>query len=92
MPVRYLSLAREANRLTVNFRFQEGSAGLDNKALRDVQRVGDYLRQAGKLQRKAVLVGFGDPKETRGAPPCSRACGPWRYAANWRARAWRSRK
>ncbi|MHA6159909.1 substrate-binding domain-containing protein [Pseudomonas sichuanensis] len=66
MPVRYLSLAREANRLTVNFRFQEGSAGLDNKALRDVQRVGDYLRQAGKLQRKAVLVGFGDPKETPG--------------------------
>ncbi|MDH0732740.1 phosphate ABC transporter substrate-binding/OmpA family protein [Pseudomonas sichuanensis] len=66
MPVRYLGLAREANRLTVNFRFQEGSASLDNKALRDVQRVGDYLRQAGKLQRKAVLVGFGDPKETPG--------------------------
>ena len=66
MPVRYLNLAREASRLTVNFRFQEGSAGLDNKALRDVQRVGDYLRQAGKLQRKAVLVGFGDPKETPG--------------------------
>ncbi|WP_194791331.1 substrate-binding domain-containing protein [Pseudomonas sp. UFMG81] len=66
MPARYRTLVQEANRLTVNFRFQEGSASLDNKALRDVQRVGAYLRQAGKLQGKAVLVGFGDPKETPG--------------------------
>lgn len=66
MPPRYRALASEAQRLSVNFRFQEGSAGLDNKALRDVQRVGDYLRQAGKLQGKVVLVGFGDPKETPG--------------------------
>ncbi|MDH0300893.1 MULTISPECIES: phosphate ABC transporter substrate-binding/OmpA family protein [unclassified Pseudomonas] len=66
MPPRYRTLASEAHRLSVNFRFQEGSASLDNKALRDVQRVGAYLRQAGKLQSKAVLVGFGDPKETPG--------------------------
>ncbi|QVM89257.1 phosphate ABC transporter substrate-binding/OmpA family protein [Pseudomonas entomophila] len=66
MPPRYRALAGEARRLTVNFRFQEGSASLDNKALRDVQRVGDYLRHAGKLHEQAVLVGFGDPKETPG--------------------------
>ncbi|BBH45627.1 phosphate ABC transporter substrate-binding/OmpA family protein [Pseudomonas sp. KU43P] len=66
MPPRYRNLAQQAQRLSVNFRFQEGSASLDNKALRDVQRVADYLRQAGKLQSKAVLVGFGDPKETPG--------------------------
>ncbi len=66
MPPRYRSLAQQAQRLSVNFRFQEGSASLDNKALRDVQRVVEYLRQAGKLQSKAVLVGFGDPKETPG--------------------------
>lgn len=66
MPARYRALADEAQRLTVNFRFQPGSANLDNKALRDVRRVADYLRQAGKLQHKAVLVGFGDPKETPG--------------------------
>ena len=66
MPPRYRALASEAQRLSVNFRFQEGSASLDNKALRDVQRVSDYLRQAGKLQGKVVLVGFGDPKETPG--------------------------
>lgn len=66
MPPRYRTLAQKAQRLSVNFRFQEGSASLDNKALRDVQRVVEYLRQAGKLQSKAVLVGFGDPKETPG--------------------------
>ena len=66
MPPRYRTLAQRAQRLSVNFRFQEGSASLDNKALRDVQRVAAYLRQAGKLQSKAVLVGFGDPKETPG--------------------------
>jgi len=66
MPPRYRTLAQQAQRLSVNFRFQEGSASLDNKALRDVQRVAEYLRQAGKLQSKTVLVGFGDPKETPG--------------------------
>ena len=50
----------------MNFRFQAGSANLDNKALRDVRRVADYLHQAGKLQGKTVLVGFGDPKLTPG--------------------------
>ncbi|MDM3886483.1 phosphate ABC transporter substrate-binding/OmpA family protein [Pseudomonas sp. BCRC 81390] len=66
MPPRYRALAQQAQRLSVNFRFQEGSASLDTKALRDVQRVAEYLRQAGKLNGKAVLVGFGDPKETPG--------------------------
>ena len=66
MPPRYRTLAQQAQRLSVNFRFQEGSASLDNKALRDVRRVAEYLRQAGKLHSKAVLVGFGDPKETPG--------------------------
>ncbi len=54
--------AEQARRLTVNFRFQEGSALLDNKALLDVQRLLDYLRQNRKLQERTVLVGFGDPK------------------------------
>lgn len=66
MPPRYRNLASQAQRLTVNFRFQPGSASLDNKALRDIGRVVDYLRQAGKLQSMAVLVGFGDPKDTPG--------------------------
>lgn len=66
MPPRYRSLAQQARRLSVSLRFQPGSAALDNKALRDIQRVARYLDQAGKLQRRAVLVGFGDPKDTSG--------------------------
>ncbi|MCW2292866.1 phosphate transport system substrate-binding protein [Pseudomonas sp. BIGb0408] len=62
MPATYQTLTREAKRLSVNFRFQEGSASLDNKAQQDLRRVLDYLRQHDKLQRKVVLVGFGDPK------------------------------
>ncbi len=62
MPAPYQALAREARRLSVNFRFQEGSANLDNKAQRDLERVLDYLKSQDKLQQKVVLVGFGDPK------------------------------
>ncbi|AOE85707.1 substrate-binding domain-containing protein [Pseudomonas sp. TCU-HL1] len=62
MPASYRELANHAQRLSVNFRFQEGSASLDGKALHDVQRVLDYLKQNDKLQQKTVLVGFGDPK------------------------------
>ncbi|SDK23959.1 substrate-binding domain-containing protein [Pseudomonas indica] len=62
MPAAYRQLAGEAQRLSVNFRFQEDSASLDNKALRDVERVLDYLKAQNKLQHAVVLVGFGDPK------------------------------
>ena len=63
MPMAYRHLAAEGQRLSVNFRFAEGSATLDNKALVDIGRVLDYLRGHGLLQKKATLVGFGDPKD-----------------------------
>ncbi|WP_263145748.1 phosphate ABC transporter substrate-binding/OmpA family protein [Pseudomonas sp. RIT-PI-AD] len=62
MPATYRRLAGEARRLSVNFRFQEGSASLDNKARQDVQRLVDYLGAQGKLQGRVALVGFGDAK------------------------------
>jgi phosphate transport system substrate-binding protein len=62
MPPIYRELAHQAQRLTVNFRFQQGSAKLDNKALRDAERVLEYLNKQQKTQHKVVLVGFGDPK------------------------------
>ena len=46
----------------MNFRFREGSAELDNKALHDLQRLLDYLKANDKQHRQLVLVGFGDPK------------------------------
>jgi phosphate transport system substrate-binding protein len=62
MPSAYQALARDAKRLSVNFRFAEGSATLDNKAQRDLERLLDYLKSQGKLQHQVVLVGFGDAK------------------------------
>lgn len=62
MPEAYQTLAREAQRLSLNFRFQQGSAVLDNKARHDLDRLLSYLTAQDKLQRKVVLVGFGDAK------------------------------
>ena len=62
MPESYQELATYAQRLSVNFRFKEGSAQLDNKAQRDIERVLAYLRKHNKTERKLVLVGFGDSK------------------------------
>ncbi|UST57088.1 phosphate ABC transporter substrate-binding/OmpA family protein [Pseudomonas moraviensis] len=63
MPEGYQSLSRHAQRLTVNFRFAEGSAGLDNKARQDLARVLDYIKRNGKTERAVTLVGFGDLKD-----------------------------
>ena len=62
MPDDYQAIARDAQRLTVNFRFEEGSASLDNKARQDLQRVVAYIRSHGKLDKRVTLVGFGDAK------------------------------
>nr|WP_319528460.1 phosphate ABC transporter substrate-binding/OmpA family protein [Pseudomonas laurentiana] len=62
MPAAYRGLLEQAQRLSVNFRFAEGSATLDNKAQADLQRVVAYLKRTGKLDQKISLVGFGDAK------------------------------
>ncbi|PQZ91296.1 MULTISPECIES: substrate-binding domain-containing protein [Pseudomonas] len=62
MPEDYQAIARNAQRLTVNFRFEEGSASLDNKARQDLQRVVAYLKSHDKLDKQVTLVGFGDAK------------------------------
>ncbi|MFJ2325526.1 MULTISPECIES: substrate-binding domain-containing protein [Pseudomonas] len=63
MPEGYQSLSRHAQRLTVNFRFEEGSANLDNKARQDLSRVIDYIKRHDKSERAVTLVGFGDAKD-----------------------------
>lgn len=62
MPEGYQALSRHAQRLSVNFRFEEGSATLDNKAVQDLSRVLDYIKQRDKTTRQVTLVGFGDAK------------------------------
>lgn len=63
MPQGYQALSHQAQRLTVNFRFAEGSANLDNKARQDLTRVLDYIKRHGKSDRRVTLVGFGDAKD-----------------------------
>ncbi|WP_181005284.1 OmpA family protein, partial [Pseudomonas amygdali] len=62
MPADYQSLTRKAERLSVNFRFAQGSARLDNKAQLDLKRVVEYLKANRKLDQRVTLVGFGDAK------------------------------
>ncbi|WP_341958098.1 phosphate ABC transporter substrate-binding/OmpA family protein [Pseudomonas sp. RC10] len=62
MPAEYQNLTREAERLSVNFRFAQGSATLDTKARRDIRRVVDFLKTHDKLNQSVTLVGFGDAK------------------------------
>jgi phosphate transport system substrate-binding protein len=62
MPADYQAIARQAQRLSVNFRFAQGSATLDNKAQRDLKRVLSYLKSHDKLNSSVTLIGFGDAK------------------------------
>lgn len=63
-PAPYLELLHNAERLSVNLRFAEGSAALDNKARRDIQRIASYMGRSENAAKRLVLVGFGDQKQT----------------------------
>jgi phosphate transport system substrate-binding protein len=74
LPEDYLSIVSGAKRLSINFRFNEGSAKLDNKARKDIQRVAYFLRSSqkvdsigaqgnDKLAAKVMLIGFGDKRK-----------------------------
>jgi phosphate transport system substrate-binding protein len=61
-PAEYQRISTAAKRLSVNFRFAEGSARLDNKALRDIGRLKAYLDNSNQNTEKVWLVGFSDAK------------------------------
>ncbi|MCJ8169125.1 phosphate ABC transporter substrate-binding/OmpA family protein [Atopomonas sediminilitoris] len=63
MPESYKALASQAKRLSVTFRFKEGNAKLDNKALQDVQRVANFIKANNKSNQQVALIGFSDSKE-----------------------------
>jgi len=62
-PPRYAALSRTGKRLSLDFRFRTSSAELDNRGLRDLDRLLAFLRESS--QSKLVLVGFSDG---RGVP------------------------
>ena len=62
LPQEYVTLVNGAERLSVNFRFQEGSAKLDNKAIKDIERLVYFLKQRGQ-ENELMLIGFGDKRK-----------------------------
>lgn len=63
-PQTYKVLSENALRLSVNFRFKDGSAELDNKAKQDILRIVRYMQIPENADKRIQLVGFGDSKET----------------------------
>lgn len=62
-PPFYQALASQAQRLSINFRFQPNQAELDNKAKRDVRRIAAYLKQQRSHNLRIQLVGFSNKKD-----------------------------
>ncbi|MEJ6078211.1 phosphate ABC transporter substrate-binding/OmpA family protein [Vibrio sp. 1-Bac 57] len=60
-PQIYNDYGEIAQRLSLNFRFQQGSNQLDSKGKEDLLRVVEYIRQHAGL--RLVLMGFSDPSE-----------------------------
>ncbi|MBU3068374.1 substrate-binding domain-containing protein [Aestuariicella sp. G3-2] len=63
-PKDYLAVTEGASRLSVNFRFAEGSSVLDNKARQDIRRVQAFMARAENQGRVLTLIGFGDEKQS----------------------------
>lgn len=59
-PSEYKRITRGANRLSLDFRFRTGSAGLDNKGLADLDRVVTFLTDVKYPGRNVMLIGFAD--------------------------------
>lgn len=55
---KYVSAVKDSKRLSLNFRFKQGSFDLDNKSFRDLSRVADFLKS--KRNKEILLLGFAD--------------------------------
>lgn len=60
-PEEYKQLTHNANRLTVDFRFQPGKTTLDNKARADLDRVVSVIADLRIRGDRVMLFGFSDP-------------------------------
>jgi phosphate transport system substrate-binding protein len=69
-PVDYKWLTKDANRLSLDFRFQSGQTDLDNKAKVDLDRVVSLIADLNIPQDKIMLFGFSD---SIGSPTANQA-------------------
>lgn len=61
-PAEYRSLTLNAWRASLNFRFKPNSAELDNKSLRDLDRLAGFMANQKKMEPYVLLFGFADNK------------------------------
>jgi phosphate transport system substrate-binding protein len=59
----YRELTGGAQRLSVNLRFGNGRSFLDSKAMRDLDRIADFLNRYPRNERQITLIGFSDRRE-----------------------------
>ena len=59
-PTAYTDAVKGAERLSLNLRFRSGSTLLDNKGLRDLERLTALLGDPGYSRRGLMLLGFSD--------------------------------
>lgn len=60
----YRALVAGARRLSLNFRFGEGAAVLDNKAVEDIERLARFMAGPRQQGHELLLIGFADRSET----------------------------
>jgi len=63
-PEEYSKFVQNAKRLSLNIRFDQGSAVLDRKAQRDMDRLLHFMGQPENKKAKLMLFGFADANET----------------------------
>ena len=61
-PKEYTNAVKNAERLSLNFRFRPNSTDLDNKSVRDLTRIINLLQQNKYHDRNLLLFGFTDGK------------------------------
>ena len=61
---RFKQLVAGATRLSIDFRFLPGSKDLDNRALRDVDRLATYIKTQHLNAGRIILAGFADNSGT----------------------------
>ena len=59
-PAQYVDLTKDSDRLSLNLRFRPGSTQLDNKAIRDMDRIINLLSQPRMQGKSLLLLGFAD--------------------------------
>lgn len=64
---RFKQLVAGATRLSIDFRFLPGSKDLDNKGLRDVDRLAAYVKSQRISPARMILAGFADNSGTPAA-------------------------